>query len=184
MSYILSLDVSAACTGWCVTCEGINFITGTIETKPKNNRGERLVIFAKALTKVLCEYRPIHIVIEDTFAGKNTKTLKILSEFAGAAKYICQEVCGIDVAVVANTKVKAYFKARTKSTLFDFGCILFEEKDLTFKKDNDRMDSKLQLLYYLDIELDLYKYRFDKDYGFIYRGALDEENCEIKCHKN
>lgn len=184
MSYILSLDVSAACTGWCVTNDGIDFITGTIETKPKFSPAERLVIFYTSLTEVLETYQPTHIVIEDTFGGKNTKTLKILSEFAGVAKFTCKHTLGIDAFVIANTTVKAYFKSRTKEVLFGFGCVLFEEKDLTFKKDNDKMDSKLQLLYYLDVELGLYSYRFDKDYGFIYRGSANEENSEIKCDKN
>ena len=88
MDYILSLDVSAAKTGWAVTNNGKDFIAGIIETKPKFTQAERLVLFNLELVKVLKTYQPTEIVIEDTFGGKNVKTLKILSEFAGLAKSI------------------------------------------------------------------------------------------------
>ncbi len=172
---ILSLDVSAASTGWCWTGDGKTFISGVIETKPKFNRSERLLMFSQQLTGVLEKYKPDHIVQEDTFAGKNVKTLKILSEFAGVSKHTCQTVLGIDPIVVANTTVKSYFKTRTKETLFLFMCDIFELKDLTFKKDTDIVDAHAQLLYFADIVLEEYKYRFDKEYGYLYWEDYIEE---------
>jgi Holliday junction resolvasome RuvABC endonuclease subunit len=165
---ILSLDVSAASTGWCWTEDGKTFVKGIIQTKPKFNRAERLVSFSEQLTKVLEEYHPDYIVQEDTFAGKNVKTLKILSEFAGISKFTCQKVLGINPVVVANTTVKSYFKTKTKETLFLFMCDIFELKDLTFKKDNDIVDAHAQLMYFADIVLEQHKYRFDKEYGYLY----------------
>jgi len=168
---ILSLDVSAAKTGWCYTDDGINFVMGIIKTKPKFTRAERLVIFGNELKKLLIECKPTCIVIEDTFAGKNTKTLKILSEFAGVAKFICKYVVGVEPFVVANTTVKSYYKARTKEVLFYFICDIFDKKELTFKEDNDIMDALAQLLYYTEVELGLYCYKEEKDYGFLYRSS-------------
>ncbi len=165
---ILSLDVSAASTGWCYTNDGDKFIKGVIETKPKFNRSERLLTLNIELTKVLKKYRPKHIVQEDSFSGINVKTMKILCEFAGVAKYTCQKVLKVDPVVITNTKVKSYFKSRTKEVLFSFMCEIFELKDLTFKKDNDMIDAQAQLLYYADEVLGKYKYRFDKDYGYLY----------------
>jgi hypothetical protein len=169
MRYILSLDVSAAKTGWAVTNNGKDFITGVIETKPKFTQAERLVLFNLELVKVLKKYQPEEIVIEDTFAGKNVRTLKILSEFAGVAKFTCKKTLGWDPVIVENTKVKSYFKARTKEDLFNFACEIFEVTDLNFKKDNDEIDATVQLMYYLDVVLGLYKYKFETEYGFIYQ---------------
>ncbi len=165
---ILSLDISAASTGWCYTSNGKKFIKGIIETKPKFNRSERLLTLSIELTKILKKYKPKHIIQEDTFSGINVKTMKILCEFAGVAKFTCQKVLGLDPVVIINTKVKSYFKVRTKETLFLFMCEIFELKDLTFKKDNDTIDAQAQLLYYADEVLGKYKYRFDKEYGYLY----------------
>ncbi len=165
---VLSLDVSASSSGW-ATYDGESFILGTIKTSPKFTRSERLVTFSNALAALLVRYKPKHIVIEDTFAGKNTKTLKILSEFAGVAKYTCMFVIGIEPTVVANTTVKSYYKARTKEVLFMFMCDIFNKKDLTFKKDNDIMDALAQLLYYLDVVLEKHKFKENKEYGFLFR---------------
>jgi Holliday junction resolvasome RuvABC endonuclease subunit len=165
---ILSLDVSASCTGWCWTGNGKDFIKGVIKTNDTKNRSERLLDFSKQLTEVLQEYKPKHIVQEDTFAGKNISTLKILSEFAGVSKYTCQTVLGIDPVIVANTTVKSYFKTKTKKTLFEFMCEILELEGLTFKKDNDIIDAHAQLLYFADEVLKKYKYRFDKEYGYLY----------------
>ena len=169
MRYVLSLDVSAAKTGWCVTKDGKEFITGLIETKPKYERAERLCIFNLELVKLLKKYQPEEIVIEDTFAGKNIKTLKILSEFAGVAKFTCKKTLGVEPVIIANTKVKSYFKVKTKEALFYAACELFGHEDLVFKKDNDIMDATVQLLYYLDAVLNTHTYRFETEYGFIYK---------------
>lgn len=173
MRNTLSLDVSAAKTGWSVTNDGKEFTTGVIKTKPKFERAARLVIFNMELVKLLREYQPENIVIEAAFSGVNPKTGMILSEFAGVAKFTCKKTLGVEPDVVANTKVKSYFKAKTKEALFDFACDIFELEDLDFKKDNDEIDATVQLMYYLDEVLGLYKYRFEMDYGFIYQHIGD-----------
>lgn len=165
---ILSLDVSAASTGWCWTNDGKTFIKGVIKTNSKLNRAERLVEFGAQLCEILLKYKPTAVVQEDTFSGINVKTMKILCEFAGVSKYTCQNILGLDPIVVPTTKVKSYFKVSTKQELFTFMCDIFEYKNLTFSKDNDIIDAQAQLLYFSDIVLSEYKYRFDKEYGYLY----------------
>jgi Holliday junction resolvasome RuvABC endonuclease subunit len=164
----LSLDVSAASTGWCYTSDGVTFKHGTIVTKPKFTRAERLVTYNSELTKLLEKYSPTYIVIEDTFAGKNVKTLKVLSEFAGVTKFTCKKITGIDPYVISNHTVKAYFKVRTKESLFYFVYDIFDIKDLTFKDDNDILDALAQLMCYSQDVLNLYTFRIETDYGFKY----------------
>lgn len=165
---IFSLDVSAASTGWCYTLDGFNFIEGLIQTNSKLNRSARLEDFANKLRKLLREYKPKYVVQEDTFSGINTKTLKILSEFAGVSKLICMEILSIDPYIISNATVKSYFTSSTKEDLFNFTCELFDLNNLTFKKDNDIIDAKAQLLCYADTVLNKYKYRFDKIFGYVY----------------
>jgi len=171
---IFSLDVSAASTGWCYTLDGVTFKSGLIQTSPKLSRSARLKDFADKLSLVLLEFKPSHIVQEDTFSGINTKTLKILSEFAGVSKFICMEVLKIDPYIISNSTVKSYFTSVNKEDLFNFTCTLFELNNLIFKKDNDIIDAKAQLLCYADVVLHKYKYRFDKTFGYIYMEDYSE----------
>lgn len=171
---IFSLDVSAASTGWCYTLDGVTFKGGLIQTSPKLTRSARLEDFANKLRRVLLELTPKYIVQEDTFSGINAKTLKILSEFAGVSKFICMEVMQIDPFIISNATVKSYFTSATKEDLFNFTCTLFDLNDLTFKKDNDIIDAKAQLLCYADSVLHKYKYRFDKTFGYIYMEDYSE----------
>ena len=165
---VLSLDVSAAKTGWCFWVPEYQFEFGTIETKPKFNRSERLTQFRASLIEVLNKYKPTHIVIEDGFSGINVKTLKILVEFGGVAKQTCQEIVGVDPYVISNNTVKAYFKVRKKPDLFKFVVDILGKKDLTFNKDNDIIDALGQIICYCDIVLENKQFREDKSYGFLY----------------
>lgn len=171
---ILSLDVSASSTGWCFTLDGVSFKSGLIETSPKLNRSARLKDFAVKLRELLIKLSPGYIVQEDTFSGINTKTLKILSEFAGVSKLVCMETLEIDPFIISNATVKSYFASSNKEDLFNFACVLFDINGLTFKKDNDIIDAQAQLICYADTVLNKYKYRFDKTFGYIYMEDYSE----------
>lgn len=166
---VLSLDVSAAKTGWCLWTGGYRFTYGVIETKPKFNRSERLNQFRSGIIDVLTKHKPDQIVIEDNFSSRNVKTLKILAEFAGVAKEACQDTIGIDPYVMSNHTVKSYFKVKKKDELFEFLIVLLNKKYLTFKKDNDIIDACAQVICYCDIVLDVKKFRETKSYGFLYK---------------
>lgn len=168
---ILSLDVSAASTGWCVLYRG-KIYYGMIKTKPTWSREKRLLTFKEELCKILKKYKPKYIVIEDIFVGLNATTIKVLAEFAGIAKLTCYELTGIEPFIISNNTVKAYYKAKKKVNVFDF-LISVLEKDWEFKKDNDIVDALAQLFCYCDIELEHKQFRFDQEYGYTY--IIDEE---------
>ena len=174
MTVILSLDISTTSTGWCITSDGKHYKEGVIRIKSPKNFSEKLSIFADELRNILRFFKPTNIVQESAFGGPNIKTLKALSEFSGVSKLVCWEVVGVEPCMVANTTVKSYFKVKTKKELFSFACSIFENDMLTFKDDNDIIDARMQLMYYADVVLDLYKYRIEKEYGYIYRGIINE----------
>jgi len=175
MISLLSLDISAASTGWSYTIDGKSFKGGLIKTSPKLERADRLCVFYNQLREVFYKTKPTHVVIEDTFSGKNVKTLKILSEFAGVAKFCCMFVLNIEPYIISNHTVKAFFKAKTKKDLFNFMVSILGKKDLIFSKENDIIDAQAQLMCYTQLVLDLYTYRLDKEYGYLYFSeAIDE----------
>ena len=168
MTKILSLDVSASSTGWCFTSDGRLLHTGLIKTKYMTNTGERLAVYSEKLEKLLLYFSPEAIVMEDTFSGKNVRTLKLLSEFAGVTKYICFKTLGIDPYVISNNTVKSYYKVRNKKALFDFLVDILDKKQLSFSKENDIIDAVAQLFCYTHTILGAYSFREEKEYGFIY----------------
>ncbi|MBV5347948.1 crossover junction endodeoxyribonuclease RuvC [bacterium] len=167
---VLSLDISTSSTGWCVTEDGKSFTFGTLLISPKLRSAERLTVFSGMLESILKEYSPTQIVQEDIFVGRNVSTMKVLCEFTGISKYICYNTLNIDPFVISNKAVKSYFKAKDKQLLFNFMCEILE-KEYSFKKDNDRIDSLAQIMCYTDSILGIYSYRTDTDYGYIYNGG-------------
>lgn len=166
MAGTFSLDVATLTTGWCYTEDGCEFTYGTIKIKSKYEKTERLLIFHEELSTLLNEIKPTNIVLEDTFAKMNIKTLKALSEFAGVAKFTCKKVANIDPYVISNKTVKAFFNAKDKEILFAFILEILEEKGLTFEKDNDIIDSIAQLMCYTQDILNLYTFRAERTYGY------------------
>ena len=165
---IFSLDVSASSTGWAFTGNGKEFEFGTIVTKAKNTRAERLVLFAEQLQNLLQTFHPDLIVIEDTFSGINVKTMKMLCEFAGVAKYVCKHIIGIEPYVISNSTVKSFFSVAKKEQLFYFVAEILEIKDLTFKKHNDIIDAIAQLMCFSQDISNTFVFRMEKEYGYLY----------------
>lgn len=171
---ILSLDVSSASTGWCIISNDL-VEWGTITTSPKQCRADRLTKFRDSLIQILNSQPITHIVMEDLFLGHNVKTLRILSEFFGVAEQTCYEYAEIEPYVISNKTVKSFFKVKTKEELFNFlvDILEFDKNILTFKKNNDIIDSRAQLMCYSDIILKVFKFRDEKEYGFIYYGGSE-----------
>ena len=65
---------------------------------------------------------------------------------------------------------------RYEKELFNFlvEILDFDKNTLTFKKNNDIIDSRAQLMCYSDTILKAFKFREEKEYGFIYNGGIDE----------
>ena len=167
MSLTLSFDISAASTGWCALAPEV-FDYGIIKTNPKMNRSERLLTFRYKMLILFDRYKPDNIVVEDVFSGLNVKTLKILSEFAGVAKEVCQYECGIDPYVISTNTVKSYFKAKKKEDMFRFVQTLVKGY-WNFKKDNDIIDAIGQAMCYRDEVLNETNYREETEYGYKYK---------------
>ena len=166
---ILSLDISASCTGWsAMNYEEEIFMYGTIKTNPKHPTASRLDKFRDELKLILSKYKPREVVIEDTFVGANPSVTKLLSKFAGVAEQTIFEYCKIPPYVVSNKSVKAFFKVKDKDALFLVVTDILEwdENVYTFRKFNDIVDSIGQLVYCSDEILKSKQFKTEHDYGY------------------
>ena len=150
---ILSLDVSAASTGWTFSVKGNLKTYGLIKTSPKNGRAERLLSFKCELVALLKKYKPSHIVIENGYYGRNVKTLKVLCEFSGVAKLCSMEVLGIEPFIMNVNTPKAYFGCKKKEDVFETMVTLYELDGFEFKTHNDITDALIQSVCYYEQEI-------------------------------
>ena len=168
---ILSLDIAASSTGWAFTFgQGRNIEYGLIKTSPKFSRPERLAFFRNELIKILLEFRPTHVVMEDVYAGLNAKTLVTLAKFGGVVEECCKSVADIEPYIIHTNTVKAYFKAKNKEEVFNMIVDIFDwgKDKVNFKKHNDLADAIAQLLCYYDHILKYRNFRIEKEYGYSY----------------
>jgi len=149
---ILSLDLSAASSGWTFSVKDQLKFFGLIKTNPRFTRADRLTKFRKQLVDILKKYKPSFIVIENGFGGRNIKTLKVLSEFSGVAKQTCMGVCRVEPYVMSNKTIKKHFGVKTKEELFEVMVDIYENyfKDFKFEKDNDITDAFAQSVCFYD----------------------------------
>jgi Holliday junction resolvasome RuvABC endonuclease subunit len=168
---VLSLDI-ATTTGWAFIFGQARgkFEYGLIKTNAKFSQSQRLAYFRNELQKLLLEFRPSHVVMEDIYSGVNINTTKLLAKFAGVAQECCLSITGIEPYIVQTTKVKSFFKARSKEKLFDFMVELlgWEDDDIQYKKHNDITDAIAQLMYFYHEVLKARNFRTEKDYGYLY----------------
>ncbi len=166
---VLSLDI-ATTTGWSFVSNDdmSNIKRGLIKANNKFSLSKRLSSFREELIVLLSTFKPSHIVIEDIFSGLNVNTMKLLAKYAGVAQECCMSISGIDPYIIHTSTVKAYFKAKDKQEVFDAIVDIIDWSDASFKKDNDMTDSIAQLICYHDEVSEEIKYRFKKDYGYIY----------------
>jgi len=166
---ILSLDVSASCTGWSViTGKGTVLKYGTIITSPKLKTPARLDQFRKELKLLLVRHKPAVVLLEDTFSGKFPAVVKLLAKFGGVAEQVIYEHCKACPCIINNKSVKAYFKTKNKEALFETVADLlgWDPATFSYKKYNDVVDSIAQLMYYSDEVINRKKYRLECDYGY------------------
>lgn len=166
---ILSLDVSTVSTGWCLFNGHSIFKFGSIKIKNNVDIHERMVIFRDKVEELIKNFSPTEVVIEDVWVGKNPKTAKTLAKFCGIAEEAACRFTNTKPIIIENTKVKQFFKCKTKDELFYFLLDILELEDsgLLFKTDNDYIDSVAQLLCYLHITNKI-EIRLEKDYGYLY----------------
>lgn len=81
---ILIYDQSTRCSGWSYFLDGEYVTSGVVDmSKSKLDTDERSVEMAKALWKIMREYKPDELVIEQVQNQSNTKTVIILARLAG-----------------------------------------------------------------------------------------------------
>lgn len=174
---LLSLDISAASTGWAIFNKLTNtFHYGKIKTKPKDSLGLRLCVFRENLESLIKLYSPDTVVIEDAFSGINVSTMKVLVKFAGVAEQLCTELLDTPPFIISNNTVKSYFKAKDKEELFNFLVSMLDFcEDWSYNKHNDITDAMAQAICFMDEVLHETSFREEKEYGFKY---------QVECHEN
>ena len=141
-----------------------------IKTSPKFSRAQRLAYFRNEVVRLLLDFRPSHIVMEDVYSGLNPKTLILLAKFAGVVEECSVSIAGVEPYIIHTSTVKSYFKAKNKETVFDMiaDILDWEPDKVSFKKHNDIADALAQLLCYYDHVLQIRSFKFEKPYGYLY----------------
>jgi Holliday junction resolvasome RuvABC endonuclease subunit len=145
--------VSAASTGWAFSVKDNLKSYGTIETNPKDGRAKRLQDFKNELRSLLAKYKPSFVVIENGYAGRNVKTLKVLCEFAGVAKMCCMDMLDVEPFVMNVNTPRAHFKAKNKQEVFEIIVDLYDLDGFEFKTHNDITDACAQSVCFYEQEI-------------------------------
>ena len=81
---VMSFDQSTRVSGWSLFEDGEYVCSGVVDMeKSKLSTSDRSFEMARRLWKVLKEYKPDHLIIEDTQQQNNVKTVIILARLQG-----------------------------------------------------------------------------------------------------
>ena len=85
MAKVLSVDQSTRCTGYSFFSDGKYVESGIIDmNKSKLETNERSFEMAKAIWRIIKQYKPEHLILEDVqLQNNNAKTMIILARLAG-----------------------------------------------------------------------------------------------------
>lgn len=85
MAKVLSVDQSTRCTGYSFFSDGEYVESGIIDmNKSKLETNERSFEMAKAIWRIIKQYKPEHLILEDVqLQNNNAKTMIILARLAG-----------------------------------------------------------------------------------------------------
>ena len=99
---ILGLDVSTACTGWCVLDESLSLVSiGSIELSKVKNTYKKAKIVRDKMESLLIDYDIKSVYIEENLQSfrsgfSSAKTLSTLARFNGIVSLICYETFSVD----------------------------------------------------------------------------------------
>ncbi len=106
---ILGIDPGIGRMGWAVITVNNSQLTvnnyGCVETKAGLAVEQRLLVIHKTLTKIINEYKPEVLAIEELFFGANAKTAMIVGQARGVVLLTAAQN-NIDVAVYTPLQVK------------------------------------------------------------------------------
>lgn len=91
---ILALDISTACTGWCIFNEDMLEDIGYIELSKYKGMYEKAGKVKSELVKLLEKYSFDKVIVEENLQAfrpglSSAKTLMILAQFNGVVRWIC-----------------------------------------------------------------------------------------------
>ncbi|MBS1257588.1 MAG: Crossover junction endodeoxyribonuclease RuvC [Candidatus Scalindua arabica] len=106
---VLGIDPGTMITGYGVVDDingKLSHVThGTIEGKRKDSFPDRLKLIFEGLNKVIEEYKPDYIALEEVFYGKSVKSAIKIGEARGIA-ILCAASADVPMAEYAPTVVK------------------------------------------------------------------------------
>ena len=107
---VMSFDQSTKVSGWSLFIDGEYACSGLIDMeKSKLPTSERSFEMAKRLWTILKEYKPDHLIIEDTQQQNNVKTVIILARLQGMIIGYA-EAHGIKVHILLPSQWRAELK--------------------------------------------------------------------------
>lgn len=113
---VISIDCGTAITGWAIIDKKGNYLThvasGAIQTSKNDDMSLRLKYIFEELEKLIQEYRPTTMAIEDLFYFKNQKTVITVSQARGVI---------ILSGVVNQLGVYNYTPLQVKSAVTGYG---------------------------------------------------------------
>jgi len=123
----LGLDISQTSTGWAVLQDRSLIDYGYFQFNKNNRLGDNLLLFYSYLETIITKHPDLDFIcIEDTFFGKNIKTLKLLTRYSGVAIVASRKLlpkARILVLTVASIR-SAYFPGRKldKDEVYKYIC--------------------------------------------------------------
>lgn len=111
---LVYFDVSSLSTGWAVM-DGSGKLTAYGTINPTGEMPSRLVQTKTEVKKLLQQYQPTFIGIEDMIAFRNGKITKMLNFFTGVVYAECYEYNGNEVYMVASTSVKKHMNINSRA---------------------------------------------------------------------
>jgi len=106
---VLGIDPGLTITGWGIVdgdgATGQLIACGTIRTKPKAPRAERLREIADGIRALIGDHGPVELAVEQQFVAVNVRSAMVIGE-ARAAAMIAAADAGIPVFEFAPTSVK------------------------------------------------------------------------------
>ena len=107
MSKVLAFDQSTRASGYCFMNNGKYIESGLIDmSKSKLETNERSFEMAKSLWKIIKQYKPEYVILEETQQQSSPKTVIILSRLQGMIIGYA-EAHGVKVHIVQPSKWRA-----------------------------------------------------------------------------
>ena len=141
---LLGIDSSSISTGWAIgDMNGKLIKYGSIN--PRGIIEEKLLITVNELNKILNEYKPTFVAIEDVNCFTNPKTAKLLAEFVGVIRLTCYMFNGNEMMFYPSTSLKAIVGVNPRE---------LKKQGITGIGVKDEVVKAVQKLYNIDIPLD------------------------------